>query len=98
MHVITRKRLNDFAQSHPDALSALEHWYRLIKKHRFQNFAQLRELFPSADQVDHKTVFNIGGNKYRLIAAIHYNRGKVYIRVILTHREYDKGAWKRSDR
>jgi len=40
------------------------------------------------------TVFNIGGNKARLIAAIHYNRGKVYIRAVLTHAEYDKNKWK----
>jgi len=60
------------------------------------NFAELRELFPSADQVDNKTVFNIGGNKYRLIAAFHYNRGRVYIRAILTHRDYDKSNWKTS--
>ena len=65
-----------------------------MKSHRFANFAQLREMFPNADQVDNKTVFNIGGNKYRLIAALHYNRARVYVRVILTHREYDKGTWK----
>ena len=65
-----------------------------MKVHRFRNFAELKELFPSADQVANKTVFNIGGNKYRLIAALHYNRGRVYIRAILTHREYDKGNWK----
>jgi mRNA interferase HigB len=67
-----------------------------MKVQRFGNFAELKELFPSADQVANKTVFNIGGNKYRLIAALHYNRGRVYIRAILTHREYDKGNWKTS--
>ena len=96
MHVITRKRLNEFAWEHPDAQSALEHWYRVMKTRRFANFAQLRETFPSADQVDNKTVFNIGGNKYRLIAAIHYNRARIYVRAILTHRDYDKGTWKKS--
>jgi mRNA interferase HigB len=95
MHVITRKRLNEFAEEHPDAQSALEHWYRLMKTRRFANFAQLRETFPSADQVDNKTVFNIGGNKYRLIAAIHYNRARIYVRAILSHRAYDKGTWKK---
>jgi mRNA interferase HigB len=95
MHVITRKRLNEFAREHPDAQSALEHWYRVMKTRRFTNFAQLRETFPSADQVDNKTVFNIGGNKYRLIAAIHYNRARIYVRAILTHRDYDKGTWKK---
>jgi mRNA interferase HigB len=94
MHVITRKRLNEFASKHPDAYSALEHWYRIVKAGRFGNFTELRALFPSADQVANKTVFNIGGNKYRLIAAIHYNRNRIYIRAILTHREYDKSNWK----
>ncbi len=96
MHVISRKRLNEFAAKYPDAQSALSHWYRIMKSHQFANFAELRDLFPSADQVASKTVFNIGGNKYRLIAALHYNRRRVYIRAILTHREYDKGNWKTS--
>ena len=96
MHVITRKRLNEFASEYPDATSALERWYRVMKARRVRNFAELRELFPSADQVANKTVFNIGGNKYRIITVLHYNRGRVYIRAILTHREYDKGNWKTS--
>ncbi|HEX4140283.1 MAG TPA: type II toxin-antitoxin system HigB family toxin [Candidatus Methylacidiphilales bacterium] len=94
MHVITRKRLNEFVDEHPDAETPLANWYRLTKKNRFRNFTELRALFPAADQVGNKTVFNIGGNKYRLIAAIHYNRNRIYIRAILTHREYDKGNWK----
>jgi mRNA interferase HigB len=94
MHIITRKRLNEFAAAHPDAKSALQQWYRRIKEGSFQNFAELREVFPSADQVGKLTVFNIGGNKVRLIAAIHYNRQKVYIRAVLTHSEYDEGKWK----
>jgi mRNA interferase HigB len=54
----------------------------------------LRETFPSADQVGKLTVFNIGGNKVRLIAAIHYNRKKIYVRAVLTHSEYDEQRWK----
>jgi mRNA interferase HigB len=65
-----------------------------MKRADFASFAALRQSFPSADQVRGLTVFNIGGNKARLIAAIHYNRRKVYIRAILTHAEYDKGKWK----
>jgi mRNA interferase HigB len=94
MHIITRKRLNDFAEKHPDAKSALQHWYRLMKSRNYVSFADLRAVFPSADQVGNLTVFNIGGGKARLIAAIHYNRRKVYIRAVLTHDEYDKGKWK----
>ena len=59
-----------------------------------RQLAEVRRVIPSADRVGRYTVFNIGGNKARLIAAIHYNRGKVYIRHILTHAEYDRGAWK----
>ena len=94
MHVITRKRLNEFAEIHPDAKSSLAHWYGLVRRHRFANFAQLREVFPHADQVGKFTVFNIGGNKARLIAALHYNRNKAFIRHVLTHQEYDAGKWK----
>jgi mRNA interferase HigB len=94
MHVITRKRLNDFAEMNPDARSGLQHWYRLMRSRNFDSFAALREVFPAADQVGKLTVFNIGGNKARLVTAIHYNRRKVYIRDVLTHIEYDKGKWK----
>lgn len=58
------------------------------------DFVQLRETFPQADQVGKFTVFNIGGNKIRLIAAVHYNRNKIYIRHVLTHQEYNTGKWK----
>ena len=94
VHVITRKRLNEFAEKHPDAKSALVRWYALMRTTRFSSFVHLRELFPQADQVGRFTVFNIGGNKVRLIAAVHYNRNKIYIRHVLTHQEYDTGKWK----
>jgi mRNA interferase HigB len=95
VHVITRKRLNEFAEKHPDAKSALARWYTLMCTTRFSNFIHLRELFPQADQVGKFTVFNIGGNKVRLIAAVHYNRNKIYIRHVLTHQEYDTGKWRK---
>ncbi|NJO79954.1 MAG: type II toxin-antitoxin system HigB family toxin [Cyanobacteria bacterium RM1_2_2] len=94
MHVITRKRLNEFAELHPNTKNALVQWYQLVKQNEFASFAELREVFPSADQVGTLTVFNIGGNKVRLIAAIHYNRKKIYIRAVLTHAEYDEERWK----
>ncbi len=94
MHIITRKRLNEFATKYPDTKTALQHWYRLVKSSEFRSFAELRSVFPNADQVGTLTVFNIGGNKVRLIAAIHYNRQKIYIRAVLTHHEYDQGKWK----
>jgi mRNA interferase HigB len=72
MHVISRKRLNEFAEHHSEAKASLAHWYRFMKRNDFSNFVELRAAFPSADQVGKLTVFNIGGNKVRLIAAIHY--------------------------
>ncbi len=94
MHVITRKRLNDFAANYPDTRSALAHWYTIMRKARFANFVQLRQTFPHADVVGKFTVFDIGGNKVRLIAAVHSNRAKIYLRHVLTHEDYDKGKWK----
>lgn len=95
MHVITKARLIEFWEKHPDAKNSLDGWYRLVRKGAFTDFNNLRATFPSADLVGVFTVFNIGGNKYRLIAAVHYNRGKVYIREVLTYAEYDRGDWKR---
>lgn len=90
MHVITRKRLNEFAEKYPKTKNVLADWYRLIKQNDFLNFAELS----SVDKVGKLTVFNVGGNKVRLIAAIHYNRRKVYIRAVLTHKDYDAEKWK----
>jgi mRNA interferase HigB len=95
MHVITRKRLNEFADKHSESRSSLAHWYQLVKHNNFSNFADLRETFPSADQVGKLTIFNIGGNKVRLIAAIHYNRKRIYIRAVLTHPKYDEQRWRK---
>lgn len=94
MHIISRKRLNLFADRYPDSRSALAHWYSLAKRHDFSSFADLRAVFPAADQVGKLTVFNVGGIKVRLIAAIHYNSARIYVRAVLTHAEYDQGKWR----
>ena len=94
MHIITRKRILDFAKKHPNTAVPLDAWYRIVKKSQISSFSKLREIFPSADKVGNLTVFNIGGNKIRLIAAIHYNTQCLYIRYVLTHKEYDKEKWK----
>ena len=94
MHVITKKRLHKFAYKHPDCSNALASWYRIVKRTDFSTFVELRRAFPSADQVGRLTVFNIGGNKARIIAAVHYNRRRIYIRHVLTHAEYDRGDWR----
>lgn len=95
MRVISRKRLNDFGERHPDRQSGLDNWYRIMKHSEYKSFNDLRKTFPNADKVGRLTVFNIGGNKTRLIAAIHYNTRSVFVRNVLTHAEYDKGNWKK---
>jgi mRNA interferase HigB len=94
MHVISRKALREFWDRYPESRSPLSRWYTIIRKTDFTDFQELRTTFPSADWVEGLIVFNIGGNNYRLIAAIHFNRGRVYIRNVLTHEDYDQGAWK----
>lgn len=94
MHIISRKKLNEFAEKYPETRTALTEWYQRIKGGNFNSIAELRQTFPTADKVGKLTVFNIGGNKIRLITAIHYNRQKIYLRAVLTHSEYDKNKWR----
>jgi mRNA interferase HigB len=82
MHVIAKPALVEFWAKHPDAESPLRVWYRTMESEVFTDFADLRATFASADYVDGLTVFNAGGNKYRLIASVHYNRRKVFIRAV----------------
>jgi mRNA interferase HigB len=92
MRVISNKALFDFAAIHPEAETALQAWRKIIEAASFNNFADLKRAFNATDKVGDVYVFDIGGNKYRLIAAIHFNRKMVFIRHVFTHREYDK--WK----
>lgn len=94
MHIITRKRLLEFGIRYLDSVESLDRWYRIVRRCNFNSFAELRRTFPQADQVGKFTVFNIGGNKYRLITYIVFSRRRIYIRHVLTHSEYDKGNWK----
>jgi mRNA interferase HigB len=99
MRVISRRRLREFAGRHPDAAEPLEKWRHLLQEAEWKNLQEVRRAYPHADAVtvasgNTVTVFNIRGNKYRLIAAIHYNRQLVYVLRLLRHAEYSKGFWK----
>lgn len=95
MHVITQKRIWEAKRYWPHAASALDAWYRLIKSTEPKDYAAMKALFPATDKVGQHHVFDIGGNKLRLIAIVHYRFSKVYIQHILDHGDYDKGKWKR---
>ncbi len=98
MHIITRKKLNDFARRYTAAKGPLDAWYKVVSKALFKNFMEIRAMFPATDDVKGRCVFNIGGNKYRLIAKIEYRWQKVFIVDVLTHDEYDAGSWKSKTR
>lgn len=94
MHVISEKKLREFWTIHPDTEMPLRAWIKKVEGSAGQNFAELRTDYSHADQYERCVVFNIRGNNYRLITAIHYNRSKVFVRFILTHSEYDDEKWK----
>lgn len=94
MHVISRKKLLEASSLHGDLVEPLDAWYRIAKKATWQNLVEVRQQMPTADAAGKFVVFNIKGNRYRLIAEIFYASQVVLIRHVLTHAEYDKGAWK----
>jgi len=99
VRIITESTLAVFSARHPQAAAGLEAWRRVIRQEQFRHFADLRRWFRSADQVrvasgNPVVVFNICGNNFRLICAMHYNTGKVFLLRFLTHAEYDKDRWK----
>ena len=96
MHVVSHKAIRLFCEEHPSAESAMDHWYRVAKRATWASFAEVKQTFNTADFVPPYVVFDIGGNKYRLIAEINFKRNVMFIRRIMTHKEYMKGAWKDS--
>jgi mRNA interferase HigB len=90
MRVITKAHIQRACEEYPDAKKALESWYQIMCSSQFNNFAELKQMFISIDKVGRIVVFNIKGNHYRLIAAIHYNTKLVYVLEVMTHVEYDK--------
>ena len=95
MRIFAHKTLLQFAVQHREAAEQLDFWYRITKRERWNNLVEVRKVFPHADSVGKWTVFNVKGNKYRLITEINYAKQFVFGRYFLTHSEYDKGAWTR---
>lgn len=94
MHVVSHKAIRVFGEEYPDGRRAPDHWYRVAKRATWDSFAEVEQSFNTADFVAPHVVFDIGGNKYRLIAEINFGRRVLFIRGIMTHKEYMKGAWK----
>lgn len=91
MHIVTRTRLTDFGRTHSDADQPLRDWARLMRRKRYASHLELQSDFPNADFVGpRKVVFNICGNRYRLVVDARYDLGRVYVRHVVTHQEYDR--------
>jgi len=94
MRLIGRSILLDFAQRHPDARSGAAGWLAVVSINSFEHWASLKKTFNSVDKVGPYLVFNLCGNKYRLIARIHFASQTLRVVEVLTHREYDRARWR----
>ncbi len=91
MHVISRKALSEFWARHPTAEPPLRAWFHEASGARWESSAELKARYPSASILSaDRVVFNVGGNRYRLVVRIHYAGGTVFVRFVGTHREYDR--------
>jgi mRNA interferase HigB len=99
VRLIKRTTLGAYAERYPKADAPLQNWMRLTLSAAWKHLVDTRKTFPHADEVKVKsgrtvTIFNIGGNDFRLITAIHYDRRKIFVLDFLTHAEYSKQVWK----
>ncbi len=91
MRIVTYRRIQEFAIKHADSETPLNVWYHTIKSKSWKNLSEIKQTFNNVDYIgNHRYVFNIKGNDYRLITIISFNAQKAYIRFIGTHAEYDK--------
>lgn len=72
----------------------MEDWFRKARQLKAPSFPVLCQTFGSADYVDGITIFDVGGNRYRIVAVIHYDKQRLYVRQVMTHAEYDRNDWR----
>jgi mRNA interferase HigB len=91
VHIITRSRLTEFGREHPEASAPLREWIRVIRRKSYRTHLEVRSDFPRVDFIGpRRAVFDVGGNRYRLVVGMRYDLGRVYIRRVVTHAEYDR--------
>ena len=95
MNVVSRRGLFERAAKFADAKSALQVWFDTAVDAEWKTLEDIRKSFPATDMVGALAIFNIRGNKYRLIVRMVFQYKRVYVKEFLTHAEYDKGAWKK---
>ena len=97
MHVISKRHLREFWRDpkHPRAEEPMSDWFDVVVKVEWHRFADVKMIFNSADKVGSKTVFDLGGNHYRIITFIDFEGQRVFIRAVLDHKEYDQQNWRK---
>jgi mRNA interferase HigB len=90
MRVISRRALREFWEIHPQPEAPLAAWFRIMEHGNFSAFNSIKTTFGAADYVAPYTIFDVGGNKFRVVAVIHYDRRRVYVRHVFTHADYDE--------
>jgi mRNA interferase HigB len=95
VRIVSEKAIKEFTKKYSDSVASLEGWRRNVRSAAWKSGEEVKAAIASSDLVGDKTVFNIAQNRYRLIAFISFRRQVVYIKAILTHKEYDKGEWKK---
>jgi mRNA interferase HigB len=94
MRVISNRKLREFSAHYQDAARPLRSWRKAMETGLFRNFAELRRTFGTVDRAGDLCIFDIGGNKYRLIAYVRFDWNRCYIKQVLTHAVYERGDWK----
>lgn len=91
MRIITRTRLTAFGRKHSDADGPLREWVRMMRRKQYGEHLEVKKDFSTVDFIGpRKAVFNIGGNKYRLVVDMRYDLGRIYVRHVVTHADYDR--------
>lgn len=99
MRVISKKKLREFWEQHRDSEAELTKWFRIVEAARWEHFGDVRAVFGRADTVRVRsgntvTIFDICGNKYRLVVKFHHDRQRAYVLKCMRHKEYSRGRWK----
>jgi mRNA interferase HigB len=99
VRIVAEGTIREWARQYARAAISLRQWVKVVRSSRWGSFAEMRRTFPSADLVvvdsgRKVAVFNVGGNEFRLVCAVHFNTGMVFALRFLSHAEYSKDTWK----
>lgn len=95
MNVISKQGLTRLAAKHPGAEAEALNWFRVASAATWSCLADVRNAFPSADLIGEVLVFNLGHNRYRLITTVFFAGRELYVKALMTHKEYGREEWKK---